>query len=99
MKKTQSSQFAFAEQAVLHAEASATTPTCTLFADALSMVPAGFRQAVKKGQIHKIIRYTFSIYTYFFNLCFYTFFNELYKYVVVSIKQFSFINTNGKLSS
>ena len=48
MKKTQSSQFAFAEQAVLHAEASATTPTCTLFVAALSMDPARFRHTVKK---------------------------------------------------
>ena len=48
MKKTQSSQFAFAEQSVLHAEASATTPVCTLFVAALSMDPARFRQTVKK---------------------------------------------------
>jgi hypothetical protein len=53
VKKTQSSQFAFAEQAVLHAEASATTPTCRLFVAALSIDPARFRHAVKKGQIHK----------------------------------------------
>ena len=49
VKKTQSSQFAFAEQAVLHAEASATTPTCTLFVAALSMDPARFRHTVRKS--------------------------------------------------
>ena len=48
MKNTQSSQFAFAEQAVLHAAASATTPICTLFVAALSMDPARFRHTVKK---------------------------------------------------
>ena len=79
MKKTQSSQFAFAEQAVLHAEASATTPTCRLFVAALSIDPARFRHAVKKGQIHKIICYTLLIYTYFLHLCFCTLFNELYR--------------------
>ena len=46
MKKTQSSQFAFAEQAVLHVLASATTPICTLFVAALSMDPPRFRQTV-----------------------------------------------------
>jgi hypothetical protein len=78
VKKTQSSQFAFAEQAVLHAEASATTPTCTLFVAALSMDPARFRHSVKKVQINKIIYYTLSIYTYFFT---FTFYNELYRYI------------------
>ena len=48
VKNTQSSQFAFAEQAVLHAAASATTPICTLFVAALSMDPARFRHTVKK---------------------------------------------------
>ena len=48
VKKTQSAQSAFAEQAVLHAEASATVPTCTLFVAALSMDPARFRHTVKK---------------------------------------------------
>ena len=70
VKKTQSSQSAFAEQAVLHAAASATYPTCTLFVAALSMDPARFRHAVKKGQIHYIICYTLLIYTLF---------NELYR--------------------
>ena len=70
VKKTQSAQSAFAEQAVLHAEASATVPTCTLFVAALSMDPARFRQTVKKGQIHKIICYTLSIYTYFLKFVF-----------------------------
>ena len=79
MKNTQSSQSAFAEQAVLHAEASATYPTCTLFVAALSMDPPRFRHAVKKVEIHKIIHYILSIYTYFFTFVFCTFFNELYR--------------------
>ena len=70
MKYTQSSQSAFAEQAVLHAEASATMPTCTLFVAALSMDPPRFRHTVKKGEIHKIICYTLWIYTYFFTFVF-----------------------------
>ena len=59
VNQTQSSQFAFAEQAVLHALASATTPTSTCVVAALSIAPLRFRHSEKdilfKKYLHVLI--------------------------------------------
>ena len=65
VKNTQSSQSAFAEQAVLHTLASATKPICKGFDAALSMDPPRSRHSVKKmAELKKKkILYTLLIYT------------------------------------